>query len=89
MVTTDHGDEFFGNSEVTYYTRDYVDVENAPLLRCHDAAYSEEQNRYHLLLDDVSRTHVPASECTPTLDYGLALAEGLAMLHARGGAPSG
>jgi hypothetical protein len=61
MVDTDLGDgEFFDDSEVTYYTRDYVDVKNAPLLRCYDAAYSIEINRYHLLLEDVSKTHIEA-----------------------------
>lgn len=83
MVNADLDDEFFGVSEVTYYTRDYVGVEGAPLLRCYDAAYSDEQRRYHLLLEDVSETHVEAAAKTPTLDYGLALAEGLATLHAR------
>lgn len=84
LVNADLGDdEFFGPSEVTYYTRDYVDVEGAPLIRCYDAAFSEAQRRYHLLLDDLSDTHVPAGEKAPTLDYGLALAEGLAALHAR------
>jgi hypothetical protein len=76
-------DEFFGRSEVTYYTRDYVDVEDAPIIRCYDAAFSGESRRYHLLLDDVSLTHVEAAEKEPTLEYGLALAEGLATLHAR------
>lgn len=84
MVDTDLGDgEFFGPSEVDYYTRDYVDVPAAPLLRCYDARYSQELRRYHVLLDDVSQTHVNASAKEPTLAYGLALAEGLAALHAR------
>src|SRR5918994_905774 len=31
MVDTDAGDgEYFGDSEVTYYTRDYVTLKNAP-----------------------------------------------------------
>ncbi len=84
MVNTELGDdEFFGPSEVNYYTRDYVDVPAVPLLRCYDAHYSEELRRYHILLDDVSQTHVNASKKEPTLAYGLALAEGLAALHAR------
>ncbi len=83
MVDTDLGDgEFFGDSEVTYYTRDYVNLKNTPLLRCYDAGYSPELNRYHILLDDVTETHINADEVEPTLDYGLALAEGLAVLHA-------
>lgn len=83
MVNTDLEDEFFGSSEVLYYTRDYADVEDAPLLRCYDAAFSGEQQCYHLLLDDVSGTHIEAAEKAPTLEYGLALAEGLAAMHAR------
>ena len=84
MANTDLDDgESFDDSEVIYYTRDYVDVPNAPLLSCYDAAYSAELKRYHILLDDVSETHISSSEKQPTLEYGLALAEGLAILHAR------
>lgn len=83
MVNTDLEDEFFSASEVTYYTRDYIDVADAPLVRCYDAAFSPEQQRYHLLLDDLSDTHVEAAMKTPNLEYGLALAEGLAVMHAR------
>jgi aminoglycoside/choline kinase family phosphotransferase len=67
---------------VTYYTRDYVDVEGAPLIHCYSAAFSAEQERYHLLLDDLSETHVEAAQKAPTVEYGLALAEGLAVMHA-------
>jgi len=83
MVETDLGDgETFGPSEVEYYTRDYVGLTGAPLLRCYDACYSEGQQGYHLLLQDVSGTHIEAAEKTPALAYGLALVEGLAILHA-------
>lgn len=82
MVNTNLEDEFFDASEVFYYTRDYVGVQGAPLVRCYRGAYSEEQRRYYLLLDDLSETHVEATQKTPTLSYGLALAEGLAALHA-------
>ncbi len=50
------------------------------MLRC---AYSEELKRYHILLEDVTETHIQAADKQPTLEYGLALAEGLASLHAR------
>ncbi len=84
MVDTDLGDgEYFDDSEVTYYRRDYLDVPEAPLVRCYDGVYSPELRRYHLLLDDHSHTHIQAQEKSPTLEYGLALAEGLAALHAR------
>lgn len=83
MVETDLGDgETFGPSEVDYYMRDYVGLSGAPLLRCFDASYSEAQQRYHLLLQDVSETHIEAFRKPLTLAYGLALAESLALLHA-------
>ena len=57
MVSTNLGDEeSFGDSEVGDYTRDYTDVPDAPLLRCHDAAYSEHRKALpFLLLDDPPR----------------------------------
>ena len=84
MVRTDLDDgESFGDSEVTYYTRDYIDVPDAPLVRCHDAVHSADDHAYHLLLDDVTATHVEATHRPPTLEYALALADGLAAMHAR------
>jgi len=84
MVRTDlDDDESFSDSEVRYYTRDYVDVPDAPLIRCHDAVYSAADQCYHLLLDDVSATRVEATDRPPTVEYALALADGLAAMHAR------
>jgi hypothetical protein len=84
LANTDLGDgESFDDSEVNYYTRDYVDVPNAPLPHCYHTAYSEKLKRYHILLDDLSETHIVATEKPPTLAYGLALAEALATLHGR------
>lgn len=82
LVNIDREDEFFGPSEVNYYTQDYIGVTDAPIPRCYDAAFSVEQQCYHILMDDLSQTHVEAYTKTPTLDYGLALAEALASLHA-------
>src|SRR5262245_7243190 len=83
LVNTDlGGGESFDNSEVNYYTRDYSGVAGAPLVRCYAAAFSDAMKRYHLLLDDVSETHVEAAAKQPTLEYGLTLAEGLAVMHA-------
>jgi hypothetical protein len=85
MVDTDQDDEFFGPSEVNYYIRDYVGVADVPLLRCYDAVFSDaigRYGRYHLLMDDVSTTHIEAASRPPTLEHGLALAEGLASMHA-------
>jgi len=82
IVNTDINGESFGDSEVTYYTRDYVGAAGVPLVHCYDAAFSEEKHHYHLLLDDLTETHIEAAEKAPTLEYGLALAEGLAAMHA-------
>lgn len=84
MVNADTGDgEYFGSSEVDYYTRDYVDVPDAPLLRCYDGRFSPTLQRYHLLLEDVSASHMVACDKPPSLEYGLALAEAFAILHGR------
>ena len=70
----------FGRSEVDYYTRDYVSLTEAPLVRCWNAAYKEGIG-YHLLLDDLSATHRNRRGVPPTLEYGLAAAEALGRLH--------
>jgi ecdysteroid kinase len=82
LVSTDLGVESFDDSEVRYYTRDYVGLTDVPLIRCYEAAYSTEKRRYHLLLEDLSESHIEAALKPPTLDYALALAEGLAAMHA-------
>ncbi len=82
MARTNLGEDSFDDSEVNYYTRDYVDVAGVPLVHCYDAQYSDAQQRYHLLLDDVTATHTEACNIAPTLEVGLALAEGLALMHA-------
>ena len=70
-----------GRSEVDYYLRDYVNLPGAPLVKCHDAAY-EPGVGYHILLDDLSDHFHDHKEVPPTLELGLAVAEGLAQLHA-------
>jgi hypothetical protein len=86
MVDADLNGESFGPSEVTYYTRDYLSVEGVPLIRCYDAAYSEEKQRYHLLLDDLSETQ--EARRRPRARYGLALA-GAGGMRTRWGAAAG
>ena len=46
----------FGRSEVDYYLRDYVDMPQAPLVRCYEAQFDPVAG-YHLLLEDLSETH--------------------------------
>ena len=82
LVNTDLGDgEFFLPSEVNYYTRDYVDLPTAPLVRCYNGVYDVAKHRYHLLLADMSATHKAAYDLQPTLAQGQVLAEALAILH--------
>lgn len=76
------GNGTFGDAEVRYYNTYYVDLPDAPLVPCYDAAYSAEQRRYHLLLHDLTATHRNNWKIPPTLTYSYALAEALATLHA-------
>lgn len=71
-----------GPSEVHYYRRDYLDAVDVPLLRCFDASHDRAARAYHLLLEDVSSTHVDAKELPVTEALVEALAEGTAALHA-------
>lgn len=82
LVNMDQTEESLSPAEVAYYARHYGGLAGAPLVRCYDTAYSAEQRCYHLLLDDLSASHVEAWAKTPTLAYGLVLAEALACLHA-------
>lgn len=70
----------FGRSEVDYYTRDYVDMADAPLVRCFAAAYDPAIG-YHLLLEDLAATHSDRRDVPPTLAYGLTVAAALGRLH--------
>ncbi len=77
-----NGEGFIGQSEVDYYTRDYVGLADAPLVTCYDAQYDPASGAYHILLDDLSATHQATWRVAPTLAHGQALARGLARLHA-------
>ena len=70
----------FGSSEVEFYTRDYVELEKAPLVRCYDAQFAPGVG-YHILLEDLSETHHNRKDTPPTLEYGLAVAEALGRMH--------
>ncbi len=84
MTNTDTGEgTYFDDSELAYYLRDYIDVADAPLVRCYDGVYSAEMHHYHLLLDDLSDTHTIALQKFPTFEHALALAEAFAIIHAR------
>lgn len=74
--------QFVSSSEVFYYNRDYLSLPDSPILTCYDARYDEESHSYHVLLEDVSKTHMPGWDYTPTLEYGKAIVEAMAKLHA-------
>jgi hypothetical protein len=72
----------FGQSEVDYYRRDYVDVPDAPLVRCYDAAFDPVRRGYHLLLDDLSATHTNGWDVPVTSELVAGIADSVAALHA-------
>ncbi len=73
----------FGDSEVRYYRVLTTGLEPSPAPRCYHAAYSEAAGRYHLLLEDLSVTHVPCWDIVPTLATAGPAVDALARLHAR------
>jgi hypothetical protein len=70
----------FGRSEVDYYTRDYVNLPDAPLVRCFDAQYDSVIG-YHILLEDLAATHTDRRDAPPTLAYGITVAKALGRMH--------
>jgi hypothetical protein len=72
--------ETFGRSEVDYYTRDYVGLRDAPLVPCFDAQYDPAVG-YHILLADLTATHIDRRDAAPSLAYGMAVAEALGKMH--------
>jgi hypothetical protein len=70
----------FGRSEVDYYTRDYVDLRDGPLVPCFDAQYDPAVG-YHVLLEDLSKTYRDRRDAAPSLDYGVAVAQALGRMH--------
>ncbi len=80
LKTCQGGD--FGPSEVLYYTRDYVEVPDAPVLRAYDATYDDSSGAYHVLLDDISDSHRWNWDSHPTAEYAAVLGRSMAALHA-------
>lgn len=70
----------FGRSEVDYYTRDYLTMTDAPLVKCWNAEFDIGIG-YHLLLDDLAETHSNRRDLQPSRTYGLAVAKALGRLH--------
>lgn len=69
-----------GRSEIDYYTHDYLDLPDAPIIDCYDAGY-EPGVGYHLLFPDLSDDYHDRKVVPPTLEHGLAIAEAVARMH--------
>lgn len=79
----------FADKEVRFY-RDLTslmyqrfDKRDLPLLRCYDAHYEADEQRSHLILDDIGETHYEAKNNMPPSErHYQMVVEGLAHLHA-------
>lgn len=84
------GAEGFGASEINYYTKDYLDSPDVPLLTCYGAAYfppdftfsPTRPGYYHLLLENVAATHSNCWQLEPNANFARRLGEAFAALHA-------
>lgn len=71
------------SKEVEFYHTIARKMDDAPLILCYDAAYSDESGGSHLLLDDLSDTHFqPKSPLPPPPSYRELAVESMAELHA-------
>ena len=73
-----------GRQEVAFYTRVASNMPPGLVPRCFDADWDPETNKWHLLLEDLSPTHVHATvwPVPPTLDQCKIILESLARVHA-------
>jgi hypothetical protein len=77
MVPGDH------RSEVEFYREVAPRIGCPPIIRCYDAAYSEESKRSHIVLDDLMETHMqPQQEHAPSPEMSRLAVAALARVHA-------
>ena len=73
----------FGENEVEFYQRVAPAMGSPPAVRCYDAAYSPETKRCHLLLEDLSASHVEVdSRPSPPRETCEYIMDCLARFHA-------
>ncbi len=72
----------FGTSELDYYFQIAKRMENPPIPHCYHADYSASVGAYHLLLEDLSTTHIARWQGDPSLANGRSAIDSLAHLHA-------
>lgn len=71
------------SKEVEFYHVIAPDMNDPPFIHCYDAAYSVEQDKSHLLLDDLSETHFQPESPLPPSNLHCELAmDCMAQLHA-------
>src|SRR5215813_900153 len=71
------------SKEVEFYNNLAREIDGPPLVRCYDAAYTNESGSSHLLLEDLSATHFqPESPQPPAPSYCELAVASLAELHA-------
>jgi hypothetical protein len=74
---------FRGQKEVAFYTRIAASMPDPPVVRCYDAVYVPEVRKFHLLLEDLSASHVQTDWPVPPLQpHGAQVIERLATLRA-------
>jgi thiamine kinase-like enzyme len=73
-----------GKEEVEFYTRVAAAMSDPPVVRCYDAVYSEQAGRAHMLMEDLSETHVshPPSMLPPPKAHAEQIVDALARIHA-------
>jgi len=68
-------------AEIVFYRSAAREMPDPPLPRCFDAAFARASGRWHLLLEDLSATHAPASGVLSFDECALAV-DSLAQIHA-------
>jgi hypothetical protein len=68
--------------EVTFYNTLVLNMEDPPVVRCYDAVYSEETDQAHLLLEDLSGTHLQSNFLPPLMTQCEQAIDSLAKIHA-------
>ena len=71
----------FGRTEVDLYTVIAPAVQESPFPRCYDHAYDSGTGRYHLLLEDLSDTHLSSWDLVPTEAWACQVAAALGHMH--------
>ena len=75
-----------GKKEVLFYTctTTLADRERLPIVRCYNAVYASQTQQYHILLDDLTTSHVtvPGTIMPPLRVHCEQMVDALAQLHA-------